>query len=94
MATSHALWTLTLCPAVGDTSVSCLQDSSTAETIILEQSLQFNQSFDFSGLGISSVQSLPPNATQINLSNNNISQLDCQLPSSLSSLYVSRDIHA
>ncbi|KAH9098109.1 hypothetical protein LEN26_016707 [Aphanomyces euteiches] len=91
ITTSHALWTLTLCPAVGNTSVPCLQDPSTAKTNILEQSLQFNQSFDLSGLGISSVQSLPPNATQINLSNNNISQLDCQLPSSLSLLNLSRN---
>ncbi|KAG9410290.1 hypothetical protein AC1031_018322 [Aphanomyces cochlioides] len=88
-ASFNALWTLTACPSVRDYSFPCLRDANNTTFVFLDQPL--NQSFDFSGLDISTVEALPPNATYVNLSNNKISQLDFEIPSSLSFLNLSQN---
>ncbi|CAK4075174.1 unnamed protein product [Aphanomyces euteiches] len=88
-ASINALLTLTVCPTAGDFRVPCLRDANNVTSVLVDQ--PFHESFDLSGLDISTVEALPPNATYIDLSNNKISQLDCEMPSSLSFLNLSHN---
>ncbi|KAF0744152.1 hypothetical protein Ae201684_001293 [Aphanomyces euteiches] len=71
-------------------SVPCLNNTANGTVVYLP--LADNQtlsSYSYANLNISDVQDLPPNAKWIDLSQNNISQISCRIPSSLKFLNLS-----
>ncbi|KAH9079910.1 hypothetical protein Ae201684P_007618 [Aphanomyces euteiches] len=81
--------TLTLCPQANNTSLPCLNDTNQANTTYLAR---YDATYyNFSNLNISYIQDLPPSARTIDLSYNNIAQISCKIPASLTVLNLSHN---
>ncbi|CAK4630181.1 unnamed protein product [Aphanomyces euteiches] len=89
-AIAQASLVLTLCPDSAGVSVPCLNDTATGGTTRL--SVPSDKFYKFSDLNISYVQDLPPDARWIDLSSNNISQIECNMPASLTFLNLSHNV--
>ncbi|KAG9412181.1 hypothetical protein AC1031_015117 [Aphanomyces cochlioides] len=86
---TNALLTLTTCTKPNGTAVPCLNDTVAGTTTDLASSSSGN--YDFTNLGISSIQSWPLDAQSINLAFNNISAISTPLPLSLASVNLSHN---
>ncbi|KAG9412186.1 hypothetical protein AC1031_015121 [Aphanomyces cochlioides] len=81
---------LTLCSTSNNLQIPCLNDTIQGNTTFL--SIQNNSStYNFSNLNISSIQALPPSATSIDLSLNQIREISCPIPISLNLLNLSHN---
>ncbi|KAH9096170.1 hypothetical protein LEN26_017579 [Aphanomyces euteiches] len=81
--------TLTLCPAANNLTVPCLNETATGRIVSLPA--LSNQSYNFSNLNITTVQDLPSNATWVDLSFNQISNISRRIPSTVSFLNLSHN---
>ncbi|KAF0725116.1 hypothetical protein Ae201684_016347 [Aphanomyces euteiches] len=87
---AHASRILTLCSTSNNVQVPCLNDTIQGNTTF--PPVQNNSStYNFSNLNISSIQALPPSATSIDLSWNQIREIACPIPSSLNLLNLSHN---
>ncbi|KAH9103379.1 hypothetical protein AeMF1_020265 [Aphanomyces euteiches] len=86
---TNALLTLTTCNKPNGTVVACLNDTIAGTTTDLASSR--SGYYDFTNLGISSIQSWPLDAQSINLAFNKISAISTPLPVSLASLNLSHN---
>ncbi|KAG9412183.1 hypothetical protein AC1031_015118 [Aphanomyces cochlioides] len=87
---AQASFILTLCWSSENVQVPCLNDTIQSHTTFLP--VQNNSStYNFSNLNISWIQALPPSATSIDLSLNQINDISCPIPSSLNFLNLSHN---
>ncbi|KAF0725113.1 hypothetical protein Ae201684_016344 [Aphanomyces euteiches] len=87
---AQASFILTLCWNSNNVQVPCLNDTIQGNTTFLSVQ-KYSSSYNFSNLNISFIQALPPSATSIDLSFNQINAISCPIPNSLNFLNVSHN---
>ncbi|KAH9098875.1 hypothetical protein LEN26_016558 [Aphanomyces euteiches] len=87
---AQASFVLTLCWNSINVQVPCLNDTIQGNTTFLPVQ-KYSSSYNFSNLNISFIQALPPSATSIDLSYNQINAISCPIPNSLNFLNLSHN---
>ncbi|KAF0731316.1 hypothetical protein Ae201684_011379 [Aphanomyces euteiches] len=85
----HAENTLTTCQSAQNAAVPCLKDSNASTTKLLDTAS--NQIYNFSHLNISTVENLPADAKYVDLSYNQIREINQGIPPSVAFLNLSHN---